>query len=108
MIRCENRIVSIPVTFKSKPQITPAVKAGWQKILDIIAGCMNVPASLMILVREFVERDLAIPCCMMISEAVSDSVTNAFSGRMRGEIYIFMRENSPGEYILHYPITVPA
>lgn len=51
-VRCDNTIVSIPVTSKSKPVITASVKERWQKIIDITARCMNVPSALIMEVRE--------------------------------------------------------
>jgi len=51
-IRAENVIVSIPVTSVSKPVIPVSLKEKWQKIIDVTAKCMNVPAALIMQVHE--------------------------------------------------------
>lgn len=51
-IRSDNALVTIPVTSRAKPQITSAMKEKWQKIIDITAKCMNVPAALIMEIRE--------------------------------------------------------
>ncbi len=45
--------------------------------------------------------DIIVSCCMIISEVVINSVTHAFTGNMNGEVYIMMRENRPGDFMLH-------
>lgn len=51
-IRAENIIVSIPVTSGLKPDIPSSVKEKWQKIIDVTAKCMNVPAALIMQIHE--------------------------------------------------------
>ncbi len=51
-VRAENNIVSIPVTSLSKPEIPSYMKEKWQKIIDVTAKCMNVPAALIMQIRE--------------------------------------------------------
>ena len=51
-VRAENILVSIPVTSGTKPEIPASLKEKWQKIIDVTAKCMNVPAALIMQIHE--------------------------------------------------------
>ena len=56
-IRCDNSVISIPITSESKPHITPSIKEKWLKIIEIISKCMNVPAAL---IMEIDENEISV------------------------------------------------
>ncbi|HRX49533.1 MAG TPA: hypothetical protein P5120_18565 [Spirochaetota bacterium] len=104
--RLNNIICLMDLIYNSSDRAAIPMGICVREILESIKGnyrheCAEV--SFGVDIPDFIapDPDVAFSCGMIVTEAVINSVTHAFTGKMRGEVYIMMRETRPGEYVLH-------
>jgi len=80
-VRAENTVVSIPVTSEFKPEIPVSIKEKWQKIIDVTAKCMNVPAAL---IMEISEHQISV---LVSSRTLDNPYSVGSSEELRSGLY---------------------
>ncbi len=104
--RLNNIVCLMDLLYNSSDRAAINMETCVRKILESIKEnysreCANISFGVDITDNITPDPDIAFSCGMIITEAVINSVTHAFTGKMSGEVYIMMRETRPGEYVLH-------
>ncbi|HOP62629.1 MAG TPA: sensor histidine kinase [Spirochaetota bacterium] len=76
-------------------EMTENLKKRYPEECSNVCFGIDIPESIVF------EGEVGFACISVIFEAVLNSIRHAFDNKINGEIYIFIRENRPGEYILH-------